>query len=558
MDDAGDVTVERRSLALDVTLLCALAMVVRLVHIDFAPDVDEMNDLLAARSLIAHGAPLLDGIHPYTRARLFTYLVAGFMRLFGETLVVARLPSVLAGVALVALVYWWVRAMAGRWAGGIAALLLAVSPDAIFHSQLVRFYELHALLFFVGAVAVYRLTETPLERSQVLAPAMVAAFALLLALHLQILTAVGLAGLGVWAMITVGPRLIDRLAAHRHRVWIGGAVVVSVAALALLLVRSGAVSSAIRLFNYSDAWAADSRHNVRFYHWVLLEDYPTFWTLFPVIVLLAAARRARAAAFCAVIFGVAFVFHSLAAWKHMRYLQYAMPFYFALVGMGVAEVLPALHRRMQRVQRMLPRPFASRRWRSLLAAGGIAVTALFLFAGNSAFPMMLRMLAPSGSDADPVLAYRKSDWRPVALRLRALSDSAAVLVSSSDLKALYYLGRLDVILYRDHLYSDQGWAPEFGEFDKLGRPVISTPASVERLVSCYPTGLVIVEDGAWHAPWGVPTATAEYLETSLVRVPMPPQSRLKVFRWRTPAAKLTAPCSIVHPPARTVAVTSAR
>jgi len=31
------------------------------------------------------------------------------------------------------------------------------------------------------------------------------------------------------------------------------------------------------------------------------------------------------------------------------------------------------------------------------------------------------------------------------------------------------------------------------------------------------------------------TATAEYLETSLVRVPMPPQSRLKVFRWRTPA-----------------------
>lgn len=541
--------VARRSLPLDVALLCALALVVRLVHMGFPPDIDEMNALLAAHSLIANGAPLLDGVHPYTRARLFTSLVAGMMRLFGDSLVVARMPSVIAGVALVAAVYLWVRTVAGRWAGVIAAGLLALNPDAIYHSQLVRFYELHALLLFVGAAAVYRLTEVPFDRSRATMPALIAVLTLALALHLQVLTVVGLAGLGLWAVGTVGPSIARRIIAHRHRTVIVGGLVVAVAAAAVLAVRMGALTSAARLFTYSDAWAAADRGNIKFYHWALLDDYATLWTLFPVLVLISAARRPRATAFCATIFGVAFVVQSLAAWKHVRYFQYAMPYFFALAGMGVAEVIPPLARRVRAVRHTLPGPFARPTWRGVLATGAACVVAIFLLAGNGAFPRLFRMLAAT-RDGDTSVAYHNhSDWSAAAPRLRQLSDSAALLVSSSDLKSLYYLGRLDVILYRDHLYSADGWAPEFSDFPKLGRPVISTPASVHRLVACYPTGLIIAESGAWRAPWGVPSATADYIERTLTRVPLPAAWRLEVFRWRTPSATPEASClDAGHPP----------
>ena len=98
---------------------------------------------------------------PTNRTALFTIFLAQWLGLFGENLVVARLPSLIAGVALVVLVFLWTRTVAGNLAAVLAALLLALDPENVQISQFARFYALHALLFWLGAVGTYRLVTSP-------------------------------------------------------------------------------------------------------------------------------------------------------------------------------------------------------------------------------------------------------------------------------------------------------------------------------------------------------------------------------------------------------------
>ncbi|HEX5437649.1 MAG TPA: glycosyltransferase family 39 protein [Gemmatimonadaceae bacterium] len=555
----------RRQVLLDVVVLAIVALAVRLVDLDFAPDIDELDHLLAVRSLFSNGTLDITGI-PYTRARLFTYLVAGFAKLFGPSIVVARLPSVIAGSALVVAVYLWVRHVSSRGAGWIAALLLCFYPMAIFMSQVVRFYMLQALLVWMGATIVYGLCAPggvdarvslrvpgaargapsagrPSGRRAYLRMAGAAA-AFLLALHLQLLTLVALLALGVWCAAVLGPRIVRRISVHPSRAWIVTGLAVVGTLLALAMLHSGRPTGMVRFFHYSDYWAVANRHNLRFYDWALTTDYATVWSLFPVVVLLAASARPRVAGFCATVFVVGFLFHSFAAWKAMRYFLWVMPFFFALSGIATMEAVSLLRPRLMALLERAPAWLHLRRWAGVLATAFVGVTLVFFVLVNGAFSTTYHMLAPASGDPSNPKPFRgKSDWAAASARLHVLSDSSAVLVSSSDLKPLYYLHRLDFILQRDHLYSMAGWAPEFTLYRSVKRPVVSTPQSLQRIVSCYPSGLVIAEDGQWRQPWGVPVAATEYLTSHLRQIPLPSQWHLKAFRWSTGTASHTPGCS---------------
>src|SRR6478672_2878579 len=135
----------------------AIALVTRLFGLHHTPYVDELNHVMAAHSLLAHGTlELTPGGEPYARARLFTYLTAALFRVFGESLAVARIPAVIAGAALVAVLFVWVRSVAGRAAAWIAAVLFCFQPQSIYLSQLARFYTIQTLCFFGGAILIYR------------------------------------------------------------------------------------------------------------------------------------------------------------------------------------------------------------------------------------------------------------------------------------------------------------------------------------------------------------------------------------------------------------------
>ena len=152
--------VKKGSTLVPVVLLFFLSVVIGAIGLDHLPRNDELYTLLAARGWLIDGVPrIADGV--YDRAQLYTILVAQFLRVFGESLAVARLPSLIAGSLLVVAVFVWTRSVAGNLAAWIAALFVCLSPLTIQMSQYARFYTLFGLLFWLGAVGIYALVEAP-------------------------------------------------------------------------------------------------------------------------------------------------------------------------------------------------------------------------------------------------------------------------------------------------------------------------------------------------------------------------------------------------------------
>jgi hypothetical protein len=182
--------------------LFAFSTLIRFIEIDRWPHVDELYHVMAAQGWLAHGEPrIADGL--YTRAELFTALVAGSLRLFGDNLVAARLPSVVAGSLLVVAVFLWTRMVVGSAAAWIAALLLCLSALSFQLFLWARFYALHALVFWLGAIGTYALVEAELSLWRKLGLVVGIGVAFLLALHLHDVTLVGLAAIAVWLCLTV-------------------------------------------------------------------------------------------------------------------------------------------------------------------------------------------------------------------------------------------------------------------------------------------------------------------------------------------------------------------
>jgi uncharacterized membrane protein len=150
----------RRSVALlSVILLAALGL--RLFHLhDRVLWFDEANSLLIAR---AGPAEIIDAVRDDTHSP-FYYLVLHYWQFAAGGETGARLLSVLAGVATVAVVYSMGCAVAGRGAGLLAAGFLAVCPLHVWYSQEIRMYALQTLfvtlsfLFMVWALRQQRST----------------------------------------------------------------------------------------------------------------------------------------------------------------------------------------------------------------------------------------------------------------------------------------------------------------------------------------------------------------------------------------------------------------
>jgi len=521
-----------------------IAFAVRLVGLHHTPYVDELNHVMAAHSLLDHGTlELTRGGEPYSRARIFTYFIAALFRVFGESLVVARVPAVLAGAALVTLLFVWVRSVAGRAAAWIAALLFCFQPQSIYLSQLARFYTIQALCFFGGSILIYRVvTDRELSRARVLQLCLGALLLFLLALHFQIITIVGVVGVLVWA---AADRAHARLRPSQMLLALAAAIVL--AGGALIAIERGAFASQLALFTYVDQWAAANRHNARYYHDIFLDQYGTIWTLFPLLAVLAIYRNGRATAACLVPFVIAFVVHSLAAWKAERYLFSVMPMFFAVVGIGIAEGARRVRPAFEGALDWLAGTSLAPRTRALGTALLFAFVAAFAALGNGATSYALKMMLVSDADWQLALLYRgQPDWDAAHAVLGPQVDSSAVVISTSELKSLYYLHRADVLLSVDYLGDPRHPGPEYTVFPKLARPVISTTQSLDQLRACFPTGLILAEHGQWRTPWSVRSGVADYIETSLDEVHLAPSTRLIAYRWRTPVPDSTADCARIH------------
>jgi hypothetical protein len=135
----------------------------------------------------------------------FSLLQRLSMDLAGEDVLAYRLPSLVAGVLTLVVLYPLGRGLVGRGAAALATLALALLPLHVFYSRFARPYALSALLVFLLVVVVLRALEG--RRRAWLAVAALAAFVPWV--HLSAAGAValvGVAALGLGATSAAGVR----------------------------------------------------------------------------------------------------------------------------------------------------------------------------------------------------------------------------------------------------------------------------------------------------------------------------------------------------------------
>jgi uncharacterized membrane protein len=516
-----------RSPWLAPALLGCLALAVRLLNLDHVARTDELYHYLAAQSWLAEGQlRVADGT--YDRTPLFTILIAKLFGLFGESMVVARLPSVITGTALVVAVFLWTRSVAGSLAAVIAALLLALDPEAIEISQFLRFYALHGLLFWLGSIAVYQLVTAPpptLGRTLLLAAG--AVLCLYAARYLQVTTLIGLVGLAAWAVLALGLPWLARSSPRMRWSIVAATTLAAVAAVAILT-EIGVVGQYFAYYRSAGPYGPESRDAVWFYHYFLTIYYPILWPLVTLAVVVGLAYRPRPTAFCASVAGVALVLHSLGGAKEMRYVYYTTPFLFVLWAIALAEIWPRLRPFLEDIgTRTLGWLRLGRLGRpGMYAVLGVAL--LFTIAANGAF---VRTTATMFDVIIPP-AQRPADWASARQVLAPWVADAAIVVTASELETLYHLGRYEVLISKGRL-SEIADRREFDLDPRTGRPVIAAPQSLALLMDCYPSGLIVATDDRWRNPVQVDDAVANLIEARAEEFDVPGFG-MRAYVWRQP------------------------
>ncbi len=527
-----------RALLLEGAAVLAIALAVRVAGIGQDAGGDELYHILAARQYLVDGTLSIHGAAPYTRAREFTLLVAWLFRIFGESPVVARIPALLAGSLTALLVFLWLRSLgehAGAW---VAGLLVALDPELIKLSQWARFYTLQHLAFLAGVIAVFALLSGPWRPARFLPLAAVAGLAFWTAVHFQVITKIGLGGVGLYACALSVPALSTAMA-RRDRAWLVPlGVVAAVGAGIFLAYRLGMVEEARRLGTETDLWAAKTAGHWRHYHALLQENYPTLWTLYPLLLLACAAWQPRLALLCGCIFGTAFVAHSFVAMKHPRYLAYALPFLLIPSGIAVARAVPRIVSLLAGIH--LPWPDTPAR-RRLVARVLVGLVAAFAILANPAFVRTARLLTFDPTLRQPGMEHEGLSWRRAAERLRPVVESVEVVVSADDLSTLYYLGRLDYVISASQLDLEKTGV-EFTPDQSTGVPLVSRPESLERILACHASGLIVARAWSLASDWAVPPDTASFIASHTTPLTLPEEWGVRAFSWRAPDFSRPADC----------------
>jgi 4-amino-4-deoxy-L-arabinose transferase-like glycosyltransferase len=129
-----------------------LAVVLRLQHLTDIPRyTDEINEITPAFGIVRGTSfPLVSG--PKHLGAFFDYVLAGAMLLFGRSPDLPRVVVLIAGLLTVLLTYGYARSLGGRWAGLLAAGLLAVSAPHVLLSSRVAWSASLTPLLGIGAI----------------------------------------------------------------------------------------------------------------------------------------------------------------------------------------------------------------------------------------------------------------------------------------------------------------------------------------------------------------------------------------------------------------------
>ncbi|MFQ6000044.1 MAG: glycosyltransferase family 39 protein [Anaerolineae bacterium] len=119
------------------------------------PFVDEFATLLAAQGILRWGVPILPSGNFYGHGLLFSYLDLPFVYLFGLDPLMARIPSLVAGLLIIPLTYLVGGRIFSPRVGLMAALLLALDGETILWAARARPYAWEQFLALLAAFLFY-------------------------------------------------------------------------------------------------------------------------------------------------------------------------------------------------------------------------------------------------------------------------------------------------------------------------------------------------------------------------------------------------------------------
>jgi hypothetical protein len=511
--------------------LFILSILVRLPDLDQLARFDELYTLLAARGWLSDGVPrIANGI--YWRAELYTIFVAGWLKLFGDNLVVARLSSVLFGSLLAVAVFLWTNAVAGRAAAWISGLFVALSSLSVEMSQYARFYTFHALAFWLGAVGVYNLTiQSANSARRRAAIALGTVLSLVVALYLQILTLIGIVALAPW----LGVALLQPFFAQRDRrnwqYWtVVGVLALVVGLIAAAVLASAHFSELLRRYLFVPLTVIHHQGEFWFYHLHLIERYPTLWPITPFLALIALAARPRPSLFALCVFGGVFALVSVGGQKSLRYLFFVLPFLYVVWAIALASLWTVLRDAAQAATDRVAGHFGSG-WQTPLRWALIAGSCAFLLLANG--ETARTVLRPLGVHLG---AGFSAAWSNAAPALKAFVSGADVVLTSHELHMLYYLDRANIVVSKERL--DDFAGKDFDRDPRTGLPVISRPESLALILDCYRHGVLVTDTlKGWRAPTVIDDATADVIARRMTAIDLPSQTHIKAFYWQKPAGE---------------------
>lgn len=529
----------KSTLVPELMIVLVIAFLPRWAGIYHLPFDDEMFHILAAHSFSMDGT-LRIAFGEYARTQIFTKLIGYLFQIFGESLLVARLPALMAGTAWVLAVFLWVRWNISPIAAWTTTILFSFAPHGIELSQIARFYTLHGLAFWLGAVGVYRLVTRGYESLKTILVLIATVFCFYFALTLQVTTYIGLVGLVAWLVFEFSRHMVCS-ASISLRTWLTVLGAVLVAGFSAVMFIPGEF-----LYEVIGSYTKVSYWNVGddflSYHRLFLAQYPTLWSLFPLALFIAIAQRSREGIFCSCVFVVSLILHSGAGLKEERYIYYALPFFFIIWGIVFSELFQPLRNYwISIVNRISNNVFSLDRYsvsKNLLHVfmGGIVI--LFLLASNGAFPRVIQLALGNSYYFGPTPA----DWASAGNYLKPYADRVSVVVTTNITKSSYYLGRFHYAINKNIVFEMLN-GEEFGLDPRTGLPAISTIDSLRLIRNCYSSGLFVGELSEWKFPTRIDSPSADFLSANSERIKLPQEWNIIAFEWKSPERPKSQECS---------------
>ena len=482
-----------------VSLLFLPALTYSILH--HAPEYDELLHIMSARGINATGLPAIaDGF--YTRAELYTRLVAWMTAGKDDELLWGRLPAVFFGVVLSTLLGYYVTRRAGWLAGLGAAFVFVIAPLTLSAAVMVRFYTAHTLVVTVMLLLWFELVSY--RRSVTVTALMLASSLGLLWLGMQLheLTKISLVS-GLAAIVV----LISYDQRDRLIRWWKAAPIVAVLLLtgitAVVLYATVTLDVISLLRGSVPLWSENKATAFSFYISALSVHLPFVWPIFPLLAVLALMDKTRLALFCLVVLGCALIINSLAAQKATRYFYHAFPMICIVWGLGLQKLAELGSTLVQ--NRINLRPIAA----VLVVLG---VLGLCLLSTNEVKRGIKLVLGREIVDESlPVL--QEPDWLLARDVVNKELPSIDTVVVTSAVKGLYAFGRYDYELSAT-VVQETVSGEEFGLDPRTGRRVISQPESVLQIMDEPGSELFVLENRMINQIYSAPEETIALLNTS--------------------------------------------